>query len=403
MTLAAGLFVQASGCTRNFYRKGGRRSFEVLAQKDKFPVWQIENWHIYPDPRALPMTPIRTIRPNRRRPRFPMTLAQPQKVPKSGVARIEGSGYIELMAKWDKENREHRAKQEEEERKNSQEPPLTGPSAQAPLPFLADKPNVLAVPSPDPAGMGGITTGDVIVESKARSGIDITDRPAYLLTLDQAAELAMFNSREFQDQRENLYVSALPVTYGRFSFVAQFFAAQEAARAYTGRDTPQGQTSNWSLNNGTGFSKVLPTGALLLLNFSNQTVFNFLNPKDVFSVTNLNFTAIQPLLQGGGRSRCTRIAHRPAQLALFDSHLRSFPQTALCRNRQPERRQHQWFVVPAVGRAAPAAVSTAAPSRAPAEPGLFAAPATVISGPSPRRFLWEPFRCPPPSRRPRVT
>ncbi len=305
LTLAAGLFVQASGCTRNFYRKGADEEVsEVLAQKDKFPVWQIENWHIYPDPRARfadDTNPDHPPKPPDDPASYDMA-PNPQKVPKAGVARIEGSGYIELMAKWDKENRENRAKQEEEQRKNSQEPPLTGASAQAPLPFLADKPNVASALAPDPAGMGTVTPGDVIVESKSRSGIDITDRPAYLLTLDQAAELAMFNSREFQDQRENLYIAALPVTYGRFSFVAQFFAAQEAARAYTGRDTPQGQTSNWSLNNGTGFSKVLPTGALLLLNFSNQTVFNFLNPKDTFSVTNLNFNAIQPLLRGGGEA-----------------------------------------------------------------------------------------------------
>ena len=56
------------------------------------------------------------------------------------------------------------------------------------------------------------------------------------------------------------------------------------------------------MNNGTGFSKILPTGALLLLNFSNQTVFDFLNPKNTISVTILNFDAIQPLLRGGGEA-----------------------------------------------------------------------------------------------------
>ncbi len=143
---------------------------------------------------------------------------------------------------------------------------------------------------------------DAIAEAKERSLLDVTGRPTFLLTLDQAAELAMFNSREYQDQRENLYLAALPVTQERFSFMAQFFAGQEAMRAYTGSTTPEGQSSNWSLNNGTGFSKILPTGALLLLNFSNQTVFNFLNPKQTLSVTTLNFDAIQPLLRGGGEA-----------------------------------------------------------------------------------------------------
>ena len=70
---------------------------------------------------------------------------------------------------------------------------------------------------------------DAIAEAKARSLLDITGRPTYLLTLDQAAELAMFNSREYQDQREDLYLAALPVTQERFSFMAQLFAGQEAS------------------------------------------------------------------------------------------------------------------------------------------------------------------------------
>src|SRR5207253_139693 len=50
------------------------------------------------------------------------------------------------------------------------------------------------------------------------------------------------------------------------------------------------------------FSKLLPTGGLLLLNFANQTVFNFLNPKSTVSTSTLSFDAIQPLLRGGGRA-----------------------------------------------------------------------------------------------------
>jgi Outer membrane efflux protein len=132
--------------------------------------------------------------------------------------------------------------------------------------------------------------------------LDITGRPAYLLTLDQAAELAMFNNRQYQDQRENLYLAALPVSLERFSFMSQFFAGSEAIRTYAGHTAPGGPENNWALNNGIGLSKVLPTGALLLLNFSNQTVFNFLGPKKTTSVTSLDFTAIQPLLQGGGKA-----------------------------------------------------------------------------------------------------
>jgi hypothetical protein len=304
LMLAGGLLIQTGGCTRSFYRKAADEEVsEILAQKDKFPAWQIENWHIYADPRARfadNTDPDRPPKPPDDPASYDMA-PNPQRPGKSGVARIEGSGYLELMTQWDKENRERRAKEEEEERRKEGLSGSENPEQNA---AAFPVPNEQATPSApvDPSGMGGIMPRDVIVETKKRSAIDITDRPTFLLTLDQAAELAMFNSREYQDQRENLYLSALPVSFNRFSFMAQFFAGQEAVRAYTGRDTPEGRTSNWSLNNGSGFSKILPTGALLLLNFSNQTVFNFLNPKDTTSVTNLNFNAIQPLLRGGGEA-----------------------------------------------------------------------------------------------------
>src|ERR1700678_2861949 len=52
-SLAAGLVVHGAGCTRGYYRKEADKEVsEVLAQKDKYPAWAIENWHIYPDPRA---------------------------------------------------------------------------------------------------------------------------------------------------------------------------------------------------------------------------------------------------------------------------------------------------------------------------------------------------------------
>ena len=192
---------------------------------------------------------------------------------------------------------------------------------------------------------------DAIVEAKARSLLDITGRPAYLLTLDQAAELAMFNSRQYQDQREDLYLAALPVTLERFSFMAQFFAGSEAIRSYAGRNAPGGPENNWALNNGIGMSKVLPTGALLLLNFSNQTVFNFLNPKSVTSVSALELhchpAAAAGRRQGGGPGVADP---GRAQPALRDPQLRPLPQGAVRLNRQQQRRRHQRLGLPAQRR-----------------------------------------------------
>jgi hypothetical protein len=345
--LTAGLLLPGAGCTRPFYRKKADEEVsEVLAQKDKYAAWKIENWHVYPDPRARfadTGDPDHPAKP----PDDPAAYAMspnPQKPGKAGVARTEGTGYLELIAQWDRENRARRAEEEAKEKEQDTKPDSIGPpipppappppprpgmgtarvpddglvqtaaalpaagpalNQELPDPVKVAQPGQPPAPAPAPAPGNGSqmvtpTVRDAIVEARERSLLDVTGQPTYLLTLDQAAELAMFNSREYQDARENLFIAALPVTQERFAFIAQAFAAQEAIRAYTGRDTPRGQTSTWTLNNGTGFSKILPTGALLLLSFSNQTIFSFLNPKTITSVTTLNFSAIQPFLRGGG-------------------------------------------------------------------------------------------------------
>lgn len=325
LALTGGLLAPLAGCTRAFYRKRADQEVEeVLSNKDCIEEWKIENWHVFPDPLArfaMVGDPDRPAMPPDDPAAYKLS-PNPQHIPCAGIERQEGTGYLDLIAMWDQENRAKNAQEEKEEREKEEkdnneekkEPPkaqegqgIQKTSAQVQTESKASGPGD-AYTKPATSGSADGKTGndtdpeDVIAEVKTRSSIDITGRPTYLLTLDQAAELAMFNSREYQDARENLYFAALPVTVQRFSFAAQFFAAEEASRAYFGRTTPNGQQSYWSLNGGTGLSKVLPTGALLLLNFSNQTVFNFLNPKNLTSVTTLDFTAFQPLLQGGGKA-----------------------------------------------------------------------------------------------------
>ena len=111
----------------------------------------------------------------------------------------------------------------------------------------------------------------------------------------------MFNSREYQDQREDLYLAALPVTQERFSFTAQFFAAQDAIRALLRPRDPGQAAKQLDAEQRHRLQQDSAHRRLLLLNFSNQTVFNFLNPKDPTSVTTLDFNAIQPLLRAAAR------------------------------------------------------------------------------------------------------
>ena len=89
------------------------------------------------------------------------------------------------------------------------------------------------------------TSNEIVAEAVSRTSLDITGRPTFLLTLDQAAELAMFNSREYQDRRENLFLAALPVTQERFSFTSQLFAATEGIRGASGREFTSTTNLSW--------------------------------------------------------------------------------------------------------------------------------------------------------------
>src|SRR5262249_25574784 len=100
-----------------------------------------------------------------------------------------------------------------------------------------------------------------------------------------------------------LYLTALPVTLERFAFAAQFFAAEEAVREWAGTKTAQGHHNDWRLNSNAGFAKLFSTGALLLFNFANQTVFNLTGTgRSTVSQSTITLDVIQPLLRGGGRA-----------------------------------------------------------------------------------------------------
>jgi outer membrane protein TolC len=317
-TLATGL----SGC-RHFARKcSDKEVSEILGEKDRCPAWKIENWHIYADPRARFADPTNPDRPPMP-PDDPAAYClspNPQKPKHVGVARVEGKGYLDLLAAWDTENRaERESEKAKEEKAKEEEKQRKGKDA------TEEKAEGVK-----PTGVfGGISP-----EARAAMRTSITSSPevptpkTYLIKLEQAVELGMFNSREYQDRRENLYLTALPVTAERFSFAAQWFATEQAVYTYAGRLASGGgigtgtiggsgsgiaggalgastpSTNQWALNSNVGFAKLLPTGAVLLYRIANTTVFNLSSgaSQTLNSVSTMSLDIAQPLLRGAGRA-----------------------------------------------------------------------------------------------------
>lgn len=285
MVAAISCLVGPGGCTRSFYRKRADKEVStVLAEKNRYPQWSIEQYHVYPDPMARFADPTDPDRP----PIPPDDPAawdlspHPQKPGKKGTQYVRGVGYLNLLAEWDVRNR---AAAEQEKKDASSEAPgttadLAGPTGPA---------GATAEPSP----FGDIPT----FESKGPC------KP-FLITLEQAVELGLINSREYQDHREDLYLTALPVTLERFAFAPQLFATEEAIRTRAGREVPGGPRNDWTLNSNVGFTKLFSTGALLLFRVANQTVINLshLDPIETISQSTLTLDLIQPLLRGGGRA-----------------------------------------------------------------------------------------------------
>jgi hypothetical protein len=209
---------------------------------------------------------------------------------------------MELLAQWNAENRAEAAAAAEQ--KKAKEKP--GPAEQLPPPRKEDS-QPKAKTETEAKEKPPEQKGDADAEKGAAITTSLSTPPGapqpYLLKLEQAVELGTINSREYQDARENLYMTALAVSLQRFGFAAQFFAAGQAIREWAGRQTPEGHQNNWMLNSNVAFAKVFSTGALLLANFANQTVFNMTGVgRSLTSQSTINLDLIQPFLRGGGRA-----------------------------------------------------------------------------------------------------
>ncbi|MBX9678465.1 MAG: hypothetical protein K2X38_06850 [Gemmataceae bacterium] len=288
--IALTLWASGSGCTRRWFRERTDKAVnEVLADRDVYPFWKIENANVYPDPRARFADPTNPDRPPMPPddPAAKVLSPSPQRpYRKSGIARVEGTGYIDMLTAFDCRNRA-------EPKfislvKQTKEPPVLQLASM-------QVPDRLPDDLPPPRAVGEEPAKEASKEIKPCRG--------YLITLEQAVELGLVNSREYQSRREDLYLAALPVTFESFGLGPQAFFRETAYLERTGKNNG-GAGSRWRLNGNAGAAQVFSTGALLLFNYANQTVINLsgVNAGKTTSVGAVNLDLVQPLLRGGGRA-----------------------------------------------------------------------------------------------------
>ena len=124
------------------------------------------------------------------------------------------------------------------------------------------------------------------------------------VNLDQALELALIHSPEYQRQMETLYLSALDVSLERFDFESQLFAPFNSALTSDGRIRGGGSSSTQLLaDNGAGMQlrKAGITGSTLVVAFANSLLWEYSGSDSTVGFGALSFELIQPLLRNAGR------------------------------------------------------------------------------------------------------
>ncbi|MEY2600450.1 MAG: hypothetical protein RLZZ142_2709 [Verrucomicrobiota bacterium] len=168
----------------------------------------------------------------------------------------------------------------------------------------------------------------------------------FVLDLKGAIRMALVNSRDFQREKEDLYLSALDVTFERFQFSPRL-ALGSGGRAEADGKYRFGVPASASAAQDQKRYNVLTDGSVrwlnaeggeLLAGFANSFVWNFSDQKSTAASSSiLNFSLIQPLLRNAGRAQ-------------FLERLTQAERSLLANVRQMEQFQNGFYVRIACGR-----------------------------------------------------
>ena len=134
------------------------------------------------------------------------------------------------------------------------------------------------------------------VEMTAETPEPGQEERAVVLSLEEALEIAARHSRDYQTQKENLFLSALALTLERYRFAFKPSATAEA----TYDNTDMGDDEQVGLDTGIGYTRLFATGARLSVDLlTTLTRFLTHDPREAANSI-LDLTITQPLLRGAG-------------------------------------------------------------------------------------------------------
>jgi hypothetical protein len=116
----------------------------------------------------------------------------------------------------------------------------------------------------------------------------------------RSIELALLHSREYQDQVDQLYFTALALTLERFEFSTRWFVRNSTFTNLAGTGPPFG-SRELSTNSNLGFSRLFPAGGQLLVDLANSFVWEFSGDNVSMASSGLLISFVQPLLRNALR------------------------------------------------------------------------------------------------------
>jgi len=138
-----------------------------------------------------------------------------------------------------------------------------------------------SVPAPDGGGGGQMSHASTV---------------PHVISLEEAFLIAAENSREFQSQREDVYLSALHLTLARHEFSNRFTAILSGGATQTDRDNRSIDTSGRG-----SVARKLARGGNLALSLGSTATKIVSGALDSSVISTLDAELVQPLLRNAGR------------------------------------------------------------------------------------------------------
>ena len=122
------------------------------------------------------------------------------------------------------------------------------------------------------------------------------------LGLQEAVELGLIHSREYQEELENMYLSGLALTFQRYRFNVRplGFLGEPGTELFY--EHQPDDASNFQLGTTNfGISKLLPAGGQFVAELTNNTIWMFSGANRTNTASSLAYSLVVPLMAGAGR------------------------------------------------------------------------------------------------------